>query len=137
MVFVLDASVTMAWCFVDEASAFSEAVLDRLRGDEGALVPGIWPLEVANVLLIGRRRGRLAEAQTGRFLELIRTLSIAVDTEAPIQRVETVLAVGREYGLWAYDAAYLETAMRHGVPLATQDERLRAAAARAGVQLFE
>jgi predicted nucleic acid-binding protein len=68
--FVIDSSVAMAWCFEDEASDATDAVLDRLN-EECAVVPAIWPLEVANVLLVAERRGRLSEAQASRFLELL------------------------------------------------------------------
>ena len=67
--FVVDANVTMAWCFEDEVTDDTEAVLDRLRSEQ-AIVPAIWPLEVANVLLVAERRGRISEAQINRFIRL-------------------------------------------------------------------
>lgn len=134
MPIVLDASVTMAWCFADEATAYTEAVFDRLRND-GAVVPAIWPLEVANVLLIGERRQRLSELQRVRFVHVLRALPITVDVGALSEAFGAVLAIGREHGLSAYDAAYLELAMREGLPLATQDERLVAVARLVGVTL--
>ncbi len=85
--FVIDASVAMTWCFEDEASRESDAVLDMLR-DEDAVVPAIWPLEVANVLLVAERRGRLSEAKANRFLELLSQLPIDVEsspTDVPEQ----------------------------------------------------
>jgi predicted nucleic acid-binding protein len=133
MPFVLDASVTMAWCFEDETNRDTEAVLDRLT-DDPAVVPSLWEYEVANVVLMAERRGRLTEFQTTRFVELLGRLPINVDLAPP--EITTVLAVGRRHGLSAYDAAYLVLAERDGIPLATQDERLRAAANAAGVPLI-
>ena len=125
----------MAWCFEDEASAYTEGVLDRLRETQ-ALVPAIWPLEVANVLLIAERRDRLNEAQTAHFAQLLQLLPILVE-EADVARIlGSVLAVGRAHSLSAYDAAYLELAARQGLALATQDGRLRKAAGNAGVAVI-
>ena len=136
MSFVVDASVTLAWCFEDEARPYAESVLDRLRGTQ-AMVPAIWPLEVANALLVAERRGRLAEAQTARLVELLASLPIDVDTEGLAHAWDTIVALGREHRLSAYDAGYLELAMRQGLPLATQDEGLKKVAGRAGIALVE
>ena len=134
--FVVDNSVIMAWCFEDEAGTYTEGVLDQLRQTQ-ALVPVIWPLEVANVLLIAERRDRMNEAQAAHFAQLLQTLPILVD-EADVGRVlGPVLAVGRAHRLSAYDAAYLELAARHGLPLATRDTRLRKAASNAGVAVLQ
>lgn len=134
MPFVLDASVAMAWCFEDETTPATEAALDRLV-DDLAVVPAVWELEIANVLLVGERRGRLTESQVTRFVALLSTLPINLDAvSAPIT---TTLAVGRRHGLSSYDAAYLVLAEREGLPLATQDRALRAAARTAGVELVE
>lgn len=132
MPFVLDASIAMAWCFVDEATKETEAVLDRLA-DDPAIVPAVWEFEVANVLLVGERRGRLTEAQAARFVSLLSTLPINVSPVAP--PITTTLAIGRLHELSAYDAAYFILAARDGVPLASQDRRLCAAARTAGVPL--
>lgn len=70
MAFVLDASVTMAWCFADEVNPYSETVLDRLRQTD-ARVPAIWPFEVVNVLLMAERCRRLSEAQSNRFVQVL------------------------------------------------------------------
>lgn len=134
MAFVVDASVTMSWCFADEATPYTEAVLTRLDG-ESAIVPTIWPLEVANVLLVAERRGRLTKAQTARLTAILRAMPISIDHTDVLVVLGPVLALGREHHLSAYDASYLELAMREGLPLATQDERLRTAASRAGAAL--
>jgi predicted nucleic acid-binding protein len=129
---VVDASVTMAWCFEDEATAATDAVLDQLRVDEAA-VPALWQLEVINVVLGAQRRGRLTEAQGARFLSLLGQLPIRVDT-LPVD-VQAVHAAAARHGLTAYDAAYLVLAERLSAPLATLDEHLAAAARTAGVGL--
>ncbi|MDP2662364.1 MAG: type II toxin-antitoxin system VapC family toxin [Dehalococcoidia bacterium] len=136
MAFVMDASATMAWCFEDEAIPYTEAVLERLRHEE-VEVPAIWPLEVANVLLVAERRGRLTEAQTVRFTEILQALPVIVDTEAKERGLgPPILSLGRACALSAYDAAYLELAARRGLALATCDEALKSAAAQMGVPLL-
>jgi predicted nucleic acid-binding protein len=132
----MDASVTLSWCFEDEATPYSESVLDRLKETE-AVVPAIWPLEVANALVTAERRQRLAEAQTTRLVQLLGALPISIDTDGLRQALGSILSLGREHDLSTYDASYLELAMRQGLPLATQDQGLRQAAARAGVTLVE
>lgn len=136
MAFVVDASVTMGWCFEDENEAYSDAVLARLAEDE-AIVPSIWLLEVANVILVAERRHRLTPAQATRFLELIGSLPISVDDATDVRSIWPILDLGRAHNLSSYDAAYLELALREGVPLATLDERLIRAARQAGVTVLE
>jgi len=131
--FVIDTSVAIAWCFEDEATPATEAVLDRLREDQ-VVVPAIWPLEVANVLLVAERRGRLTEAQASRFLELLAQLPINVDT-SPTD-MAGIVATGRRHTLSSYDAAYLLLAERLGAALATLDKPLAKGARKAGVQLL-
>ena len=133
--FVLDNSVVMAWYFEDEANDFTAAILQSLATSE-ALVPTIWPLEVANVLLVGERRGRSTEARTSRFIALLDALPIRVDATTSQHALSGILTLAREQRLSAYDAAYLELAMREGVALATQDKGLRRAAEACGVGLL-
>ena len=92
MPIVIDASVTMAWCFDDEATPLTDGLLDRLR-DQEAFVPALWQLEVANVLLIAERRGRITEAQATRFLDLLMQLPIRIDQS--LTNVAALLAAGR------------------------------------------
>jgi predicted nucleic acid-binding protein len=133
--FVLDNSVVMAWCFRDVGDGYADAVLESLAGNE-ALVPGIWPLEVANVLAAAERRRRLSETDSTRFLALLAGLPLRVIQEPPQRVTGEILALARETGLSSYDASYLDLAMREGAPLATLDQGLRKAAARVGVELF-
>lgn len=132
MSFVLDTSTTMAWLFEDEGTPESEAALDRL-GEEEAMVPPLWPYEVANGLVAAERRKRISEAQARQFLILLESLPIPVAATAPFQPWDGALAAARSHRLSAYDGAYLDLAMREGLPLATQDKGLRAAAEEAGV----
>lgn len=135
MPLVLDCSTTMAWCFGDEADRYADSVLDELRTDDG-LVPSIWTLEVANVLLVAERSGRLNEADSSRFLDLLGDLPIHVDERDAAVAFTSVLSCGRRFGLTSYDAAYLDLAMRTGAPLATSDRALRKACRAAGAKLF-
>ncbi len=123
----------MNWCFKDEADAYSVAVLEHL-GTATAIVPTIWSYEVVNVLRIGEKLGRLCGDESGEFLEYLRQFSI-VAAELP-PRLDQLLVVARRYGLTSYDAAYLDLAIREGVPIATRDSGLRAAAREARVDLL-
>jgi predicted nucleic acid-binding protein len=134
MSFVVDASMTMTWCFDDEATEATEAVLDQLQAD-GAITPAIWPLEVANILLVAERRGRITESQRAQYIRLLSSLPIMVEQQTRSLVFGAVLSVAHEHDLSAYDAAYLELAMRAGLPLATLDTRLREAAASTGVTI--
>lgn len=133
---VLDCSVTMAWCFEDETDAFTEAVLDTVVA-EGAVVPGLWPLEVINVLLVGERKKRLTEAQAAQFLNRLLALPIEIEGSVRNETWARLQVLGRNHGLTAYDAAYLELAARRGLVLATADGALRKAATAVGVSLYE
>lgn len=133
MPIVIDTSVTMAWCFGDEATDETDTVLDRLRQDE-AVVPSLWQLEVANVLLVAERRRRITEAQAAHFLDLVMRLPIRVDV-TPIDAT-AVVAAGRRHGLSAYHASYFILAKQLAAPLATLDNMLAAACRAAGVQLL-
>jgi predicted nucleic acid-binding protein len=129
--FVLDCSVTMAWCFGDEATSYTNGVRDALVGAR-AVVPSLWPLEVANVLLVAERRHRLGKTDTARFLALLQALPITVDQGTSQRAFREILDVAREQELSSYDAAYLELALREGLRLATLDDQLKDAAARVG-----
>ncbi len=133
--FVIDCSVAVTWCFEDQATAASDGLLDRL-GDEPAAAPAIWPLELGNVLVMAERRGRINAAQLAEFVALLQELPVAIDEETPQRALDEVLTLARAEGLTTYDAAYLELAMRLGVPLATHDKELRQAAERLGAPVL-
>jgi predicted nucleic acid-binding protein len=134
--FVLDCSIAMSWCFADECDAYAESVLDQLRSAQ-AVVPSLWRLEAANVLLVAERRGRITRSESTRLTSFLTELPIMVDEESALRGLGIVLDLGRDHGLTAYDAAYLELAIRLGVPLATLDRQLSEAARSAGVSLLE
>lgn len=133
--FVIDNSVVMAWFFEDEASDYTVSVLESLTKYD-CIVPSIWPLEVANTLLVGERRGRTTEAKATRFITLLNSLPIQIDLETTKHALLDTLQLARENHLSSYDAAYLELAMREGVPIATQDKALKKAAKKCGVKLI-
>ncbi len=132
---VVDSSIALTWCFEDEASPETDRLFERVR-DDGAVVPGLWYLEVANVLLQAERRGRIGRADVARRLMLISDLPIATDQETPRRAWRETLSLARAENLTAYDAAYLELAERRGLPLMTRDNDLGAAAKRLGVTVF-
>jgi predicted nucleic acid-binding protein len=134
-VLVLDCSTIVAWVLDEEAGEQAAAVIDRLA-DSVAIVPDIWPREVANALVRAERQGRLAPEQTGLVVEQIEKLPVALDeTDVPVA-LHDVLDIARQAGLTAYDSAYLELAIRLGLPLATLDRRLAAAARARGVEVL-
>ncbi len=133
---VLDCSVALAWFFQDEADPYADGVA-RALGVWQAVVPAIWPLEVANTLVVGERRGRSTERQASVFLELLQALPITIDHAGAAAAWSKTLALARRFRLSAYDAAYLELAMRQGAELATRDRGLAKAAAAAGVSRFQ
>ncbi len=135
MTFVLDASVTLSWCFRDEASPESLAILDRLE-NEPALVPSIWPLEVANILAVAERRRRIVAEEISEFVGLLARLTIRLDESTGERGLTEILALARDASLSSYDAAYLDLALRAGLPLATRDKALAEAARRAGVTVM-
>jgi predicted nucleic acid-binding protein len=98
-----------------------------------AVVPGLWHLEVANVLLQAERRGRITTGDVAMRLELIAELPITTDNETTARAWREILALARAEGLTTYDATYLELAIRRGLPLQTKDEALITAAKRTGV----
>lgn len=135
MSFILDASVTLAWAFMDETSTYAEAVFDQV-GSDSALVPSVWWLEVMNTLLVGERRQRLTSAQSAHFVEVLESLPIAIDPDSGAVAPGRLLSVSRDLGLTVYDASYVDLALRQDLPLATLDARMQAAAQGAGARLI-
>jgi predicted nucleic acid-binding protein len=131
---VLDCSTTMSWCFADEVNDEAAAIL-RAMPPLRAIVPPLWHLEVAQVLVKAERRARITESGSVRFLSLLDSLPI-VEDETPHASSREILTLARTYQISAYDAAYLGCALRRGLPLATLDDRLRAAAISAGIALY-
>jgi predicted nucleic acid-binding protein len=134
MSFVLDNSVVTGWYLPSQATDYSNAIATRLEEDK-ALVPPLWQLELANVLKTACTKGRLTQAQARQILDNLSQLPIEVDTDAP-PGPRALFELAMRYNLSSYDAAYLELAIRYGLPLATQDAQLRLAAEAAGVDVL-
>jgi len=132
---VVDASVALAWCFPDESSEDADSVLQKLKG-QTILVPAVWALEISNALLAGERQKRLKQPEISRFIGRVCGLSVVQDSQTVSESVVNILPLARDYGLSAYDAAYLELAIRQNALLATLDVSLRKAARKAGVPIF-
>ncbi len=132
---VIDCSLTMAWYFEDEATPYTNAVRNAMA-TERAVVPALWSLEVANVLLTGERRKRSTQAHAAKWLRFLAALPIAIDTDTPFRAFDPMLRLARSNKLTAYDAAYLDLAIRVGLPLATLDEDLEKAARANGVSIY-
>ena len=133
---VIDASVALAWCFPDEASAYADRILVALEG-HAVLVPALWSVEITNAVLVAERRKRVKQPEIRRFVELLDALTVIIDSQAITESMSNILTIAREYGLSAYDAAYLDVAARHGVPLATLDSALQRACRKAGIETFK
>lgn len=133
---VVDASVTLSWCFPDEQTASSMGVLDRLQSGEQALVPAFWAVEVLNSLLVGERKGRILPEQTAAFLGALTILNPALDYATLEQVAGPVQSICRDHRLTPYDALYVELAQRSGCPLATLDQAQRDAATAVGIRCF-
>ena len=135
--FVLDNSVTMRWCFENTSTPYSESVLEQLLVGLQAHVPVLWLYEVVSVLAKSERIGAISSDKAHGFLEDLRSLDITVDDESFGHVFGDVHRLAVTHGLSGYDAAYLELAIRKGLPLATLDEDLQKSAPAAGVALFE
>lgn len=131
---VIDCSVTMPWLLKNDKTNYSTKVLLSLA-NQAALVPRLWFLEVANVLLVFERRKRITQAESGRFIELLTQLPVEVDDSVYHRVFDAVISLAREQVLSLYDAVYLELSMRTGMPLATLDKGLIRAARKVGVEV--
>jgi len=137
--FVLDNSVAMCWLLNDGRPgdvSYALKVLASLKHDQ-AIVPGLWALEVANVVAKAESKGLANEARTQAFVATLGHLNIVVDKATAAQALGETLNLARRYKLSSYDAVYLELALRDGLPLATLDADLAKAARKAGVPHFE
>lgn len=132
---VLDCSVTMAWCFSDEASKHSLSILELMEKAE-AHVPNIWPLEVANILWFSEKKHRIDRVQSHRFRTLLNEMSIIVDKTTSELAMWEIFEMARDLDLTIYDTAYLELAVREKLPLATLDGAMQTAARRLGVTVL-
>ena len=129
---VVDASIALTWCFEDEVSEATEAIRTQVDGD-GAIVPNLWRLEIANALLAAEWRRRLDRQGVERRLALLAALPIAIDADTDARAWNDTILLARAERLTLYDAAYLELAIRRNAELASLDRSLRRAAKRMGV----
>ena len=135
MSIVLDSSATLAWVYADEITLPIRHVFN-LVSENGAWVPGLWKLEVANILEMGVRRGRHDAAFRDSTLADLAFLPISVDAQTDRQAWGATLQLSERHRLTLYDAAYLELALRRGLPLASLDAELRGAAQAEGVAVL-
>ena len=132
---VLDSSAALAWVLPNENSAANDALLDQITGG-GAVAPGLWPLEIANVLLVAERRGRITLMERQQALSTLGELPIQVDPQTAGRAWRETVDLAASRKLTVYDASYLELALRLGLPLASLDQELRQAAKDCGVTLL-
>lgn len=136
--FVLDHSVAMRWLIESKKKAdqnYAEAVLKTMI-DTDSIVPDLWHLEAANVLLGLEKHGDATTGEIERFISQLENLPIRIDPLTADQSLKRTLVLARAYKLSSYDAAYLELAIRESVPLATLDKALLRAARNAGVDIY-
>ena len=134
MSFVLDASLTVAW-FLNEPGPALGDIVDRLAED-GAVVPRLWPLEVANAFQIAIRKDRTTAADRDAAFGELRRMAITIDTGADDLAWTTIVELSDRFSLTAYDASYVELAHRRRLPLATLDKAMIAAAKRMDIKIL-
>lgn len=132
MTFVIDASVAACWCFEGEQNALADDAW-RAFSAQNAITPAIWWFEIRNVLVINERKGRIDADDALVFLKDLARLPIAIDRDADS---DMLMQLAKTHRLTAYDAAYLELALRLHAPLASLDAALMAAAVREGLSLL-
>ena len=130
---IVDASLACAWCFPDEQTDYTHGVLRAVSGMFDATAPRLWAYEVRNSVLMGLRRGRIPRIHAERFLASMSDLRVRLTD--PLS-YDGVFALADRHGLTVYDAAYLDLAVREGLPLASLDNELIRAAERSGVVIF-
>ena len=129
---VLDASIALAWVFHDETNDAANVILEQSRRYH-FVVPPIWKDEIHNTLIASERRGRSSLAQTRQCMDMLESLQVDIDIGALEAPFDHVLSLARTYHLTAYDACYLELALRMGAPIATLDSALKKAAEESGI----
>ena len=135
--FVADASVAIAWVHPAQATPETDAMLDGLAAGDSLVIPALWPLEVANALTVLSRRRKLTPDEARTAIEMIRSLPAAIDHEAAAIAFTRLVDLASEHDLTVYDATYIELAARRQLPLASNDARMKQAAIRSGVDLWQ
>jgi predicted nucleic acid-binding protein len=134
--FVVDASIAVAWAHPPQATQESADALRAFVDGAAVYAPSLWAIEVANALLVLRRRSKLTEEEWSRGLHQLSRLPVTLDHESATHAFARISELAGRYGLSCYDAVYLELALRRALPLACKDGLLRNAAAKAGVTLW-
>lgn len=132
--FVVDASVGFAWVHEAQASPETDRLLAEVAAGTTVVVPALWHLEMANVLLIAQRRRRMVAAQRKAAMEKLTAMQFIVDEEGTRQAFGKTSELAEKHGLTIYDATYLELALRRSLPLASRDETLKNAAKKCGLK---
>ena len=135
--FVADASVAIAWVHPAQATLETDAMLDRLAASDSLVVPALWPLEVANALTVLRRRGKLTPDEARTAIEILRELPAVIDHEAAALAFTRLVDLASKHELTVYDATYIELATGRQLPLASNDSKMKQAAIRSGVDLWQ
>ena len=132
-----DASVAIAWVHPAQATPETDAMLDRLAAGDSLVVPALWPLEVANALTVLRRRRKLTLDEARTAIEIIRELPVVIDHEAAAMAFTRLVDLATQHELTIYDTTYIELATRRQLPLASNDARMKQAAIRSDVGLWQ
>lgn len=134
--FVVDASVAIAWVHPAQATAMTDELLGEVEAGSLVEAPALWPLEVANALLVLVRRGKLQDSERTTALNWFKRLSVKLDYEMATLAFAEVSELAAEHGLSAYDTTYLELCLRKNLPLGCKDGPLREAAQKRGVKVL-
>lgn len=133
--FVLAADIPAAWLLTHLGSSYSSRVMPRV-GSDGAIVPGCWPLQIADIVRTAERQGQKSRQAGDSFLARLSYFLIRIDDETAARVWADVLSLARTHSVSVFDAAHLELALRLRLPLATTDDTLTRAAAAIGVPIF-
>lgn len=133
--FVPDASIAIAWVHPDQATAESNAWLEHVAAGAALVVPSVWPLEVANALIVLARRRKLTSEDRDAALATLAELPVTLDHDGPARALTELAVLATSESLTVYDASYLELARRRALPLACRDGPLRKAAIRHGLKV--
>lgn len=134
--FVVDASFGVAWVHGGQATDETSAALESVRKGSELFAPSLWTIEVSNALLVLLRRGLLQKERRTEALRILQAIPVKLDQEAPPMAFTRISDLAQLYGTSAYDATYLELALRKGLPLACKDGPLRSAARKAGILIW-
>ena len=129
--FVLDASLTLAWCFRDERTDFTQGILLQVRQGAIPIAPALWGLEVGNSIRNAQRRKRITADEGKELLQFLLDLPVEMVNQSRRTMLQEIAPLALAHDLSAYDAAYFHLARQHGLPLATLDGPLRRAAEKA------